>query len=444
MGAKSGDTARGSRTLLGFPTAPDEADAPRAGGPLAGSWHANERTLLGVTDAPAEVVPRSATNVAALEPGAIVEGRYVLGHPLVEGGMATIWAATDRATGRAVIVKSVHVRLSDNVEVLRRFEQEADIIAAVRSPHVVELLDRGVLAGAPYLVLERLEGEDLEVRLGQRRLSVAECTTLLDQVALALVPAHRAGVVHRDLKPANIFLARTAAGEVVKLLDFGIAKLREGSLHLTVAGQTVGSPEYMSPEQIQGRSDLDGRSDLFALASVLYTCLTGKAPFTGPTIAHTMERTMAGDLVPPSKAAPDVPRRLDAFFTRALAFERDERYPDAAAMAHAFRLFADEDRPSVSVDVEPTPPPVEVTEQPRARPAEPPPPPPPRLEAPVVASPPAARSGSRSRGVMVVGTALVALLVAAAVTAAMWPNADQRRDSRERPSRSRTDVVPAR
>src|SRR5690606_12725023 len=136
-------------------------------------------------------------------PGAMVSDRYVLGEPIMEGGMATIWSASDRVTGRSVVVKSIHLRLSDNVEVIQRFQQEADIIAALRSPHIVELLDRGVLAGAPYLVLERLEGEDLELRLRGRCLSLAECVTLLDQVALALLPAHQGGVVHRDVKPAN-------------------------------------------------------------------------------------------------------------------------------------------------------------------------------------------------------------------------------------------------
>jgi len=469
MTAKSGDRAN-ERTLLGLaddPRSQPSAADPGAATPPAAAARANDRTLLGVAT-PGAAVPRSATHVAALKPGAMVSDRYVLGDPIMEGGMATIWSATDRVTGRPVVVKSIHLRLSDNVEVIHRFQQEADIIAALRSPHIVELLDRGVLAGAPYLVLERLEGEDLELRLRSRRLTVAECVTLLDQVALALLPAHQGGVVHRDVKPANIFFARSGDGEVVKLLDFGIAKLREGSLHLTAAGQTVGSPDFMSPEQIQGRGDLDGRSDLFAMASVLYTCLTGKPPFAGPTIAHTFERTMAGDLVPPSWEAPEVPERIDAFFKRALAFDRDERYPDAATMAQAFRVFADDDTPDLEVAAERasaiaaelrgSEAPRETVTEPRrdtvadvpvpavAREAEPPPKPrtsiPSRVPLVTPVAKAAAEPAPRSRW-LVLGAIAVVLVAAGATALALTTDEPAPERGADRPSRSRASQVPA-
>jgi len=303
------------------------------------------RTLLSVPftrSAPPRAAPL--VELRTLKRGSVIANRYRVDESLADGGMGTIWSATDRATGRRVVVKTMHVQLAANGEAVQRFEQEAAIIAAVRSPHVVELLDHGVISGTPYLVLERLDGEDLEQRLARRRLDVDECGRILDQVARGLLPAHVRGVVHRDLKPANIFMSRIGESEIVKLLDFGIAKLSEGARFHTAAGETVGSPEFMSPEQVQGERNLDGRSDVFAMASVVYTCLTGRMPFTGPTIVDTLGRIVAGRFTPPSEVSRDVPPALDAFFERAFAVDRDVRYPNAAVMAQAFRELSDPER----------------------------------------------------------------------------------------------------
>jgi serine/threonine protein kinase len=283
----------------------------------------------------------SGVHRVAIGRGSLLGGRYKLTERLADGGMATVWGGVDLVGEREVVVKVLAVELLTHEEAVKRFVLEGDVIRAVTSKHIVAFIDHGVHAGAPYLVLERLDGEDLEHRLMTRRLSIAECATLLEQAALALLPAHARGIVHRDVKPANLFLAETAEGETLKLLDFGIAKLREGTRIRTASGQTVGSPEFMSPEQIEGKRDIDGRSDLFSLAGVAYACLTGRAPFLGETIVDVFHAVLRGSFAPPSTVVADLPPELDAFFERALAVDRADRFPNAAAMAAAFREIVD-------------------------------------------------------------------------------------------------------
>ncbi len=287
-------------------------------------------------------VHESGTHRVAIGRGTLLGGKYKLTERLVDGGMATVWGGVDIAGEREVVVKILAVELLQHEEAVKRFAQEGELVRAVTSKHIVEFIDHGVHAGAPYIVLERLDGVDLEHRLTQRRLSLAECATLLEQTALALLPAHARGIVHRDIKPANLFLADVPEGEIVKLLDFGIAKLREGTRIRTASGQTVGSPEFMSPEQVQGARDIDGRSDLFSLASVAYACLTGRSPFEGETIVDVFHAILDGSFAPPSTVVSDVPPELDAFFDRALSVDRADRFPNAPAMAAAFRALVEQ------------------------------------------------------------------------------------------------------
>lgn len=271
----------------------------------------------------------------ALVRGDVVGDRYRLGERLARGGMGMVWAATDERTGEAVVVKTMKLGLDTDDEAVQRFRLEAELLAGIECPHIVRYLDEGVVGGAPYLVLERLWGEDLAGALARGRLPLDDAARILDQVGRALVVAHARGIVHRDIKPGNIFLARQDELPIVKLLDFGVAKLREGGRMHTGAGRAVGSPSFMSPEQVGGGA-VDDRSDLFALGAVLYACVTGRVPFQGQTLKETFQRTLSGSFALPSRVEPTLPPTLDDFFAVALAVEPDRRFPDAASMTACF------------------------------------------------------------------------------------------------------------
>jgi serine/threonine protein kinase len=279
----------------------------------------------------------------ALVRGDLVAGRYRLSERLARGGMGMVWAAIDETNGAHVVVKTMSLGLDRNTEAVQRFRQEADVLAAIDCPHIVRFVDTGVVLGAPFLVLERLWGEDLAQCLALGRLPLEDCRHILDQMALALCAAHARGIVHRDLKPANIFLARQGDGRIVKLLDFGVAKLRDGARVRTGAGRAVGSPTFMSPEQIHG-DPVDGRSDLFGLGAVIYACATGRSPFHGADLHETFRRILAGDFTPPSTVEETLPPALDDFFATALAIDPAARFQDAAAMARSFQRAVDSGR----------------------------------------------------------------------------------------------------
>jgi serine/threonine protein kinase len=218
-----------------------------------------------------------------------------------------------------------------------RFEAEARAAARLKGPHVVQILDHGVWDGHPYIAMELLEGEDLAARLHQPiRITPAETATVITQVARALTRAHAMGVVHRDLKPANIFLTRDDEGRfVAKVLDFGIAKITEPSLKRapdTIAGQLMGTPEYMSPEQLQGR-DVDFRSDLWALAVIAFECLTSTSPFAGESLYAITSNVVHGPVPVPSARNADLSSRIDAWWAHAVQRVPADRFPSARDMA---------------------------------------------------------------------------------------------------------------
>jgi hypothetical protein len=215
-----------------------------------------------------------------------------------------------------------------------QFHLEARAIAQVRSPHVVRVLDHDVCDDVPYIAMEFLEGEDLGARL-QRvgRLDPRATYRIVSQVAHGLGKAHAAGIVHRDLKPENVFLAREDDEEVVKLLDFGIAKLDSVSGQ---AGSLVGTPEYMSPEQTRGVHEVDHRSDLWALAVIAYQCLTGRLPFEAGTLPELFARIMVQSPPLPSEVAHTLPPAVDLWWARGTSRTPEERFQSARELAVAF------------------------------------------------------------------------------------------------------------
>lgn len=273
-----------------------------------------------------------------MEPGAVVGGKYHVVKPLGEGGMGAVFDAVHAKTGRRVAIKLIHERALVNAgrSALQRFEREARAAASVDSLHVVQVLDSGEdeATGLPFLVLEYLDGDDLKRVLRRGPLPEAVALKIAIQIARGLVRAHANDVVHRDLKPANVFLARVDGGtRLVKLLDFGVAKLLgEDATRLTSADDLIGSPSYMSPEQVEAPLEVDAQTDLWALGVVLHEMLTGATP-----TAHVadLSRKIHAICNDPAPRLSGVSPAVADVVARALRVERGERYASAAEMLAA-------------------------------------------------------------------------------------------------------------
>jgi len=277
-----------------------------------------------------------------LAPGTLVTPDVRLVAPLSAGAMGTLWVAEHLRLGTRVAVKFVAHKLVGDAAALARFRREAEAAAQLRSIHVVRTIDYGTMdGGAPYIVMELLEGETLGARLRRSRsLSLAEAARVVSHVAQALGEAHALGIVHRDIKADNIFLVDAPNGLLAKVLDFGMAKhhsARAGSL-VTATGVIVGTPEYMSPEQVLGSKHVDHRADLWALGVVTYRMLFGIMPFAAETPHALVFNICKGIHGKPSELGlPDV---LDVWFARALAPQIGRRFASARDLADAFEAAA--------------------------------------------------------------------------------------------------------
>ncbi len=282
--------------------------------------------------------------------GTTLEGRYEIVRLIGEGGMGVVYEARHTLIGRRLAVKVIHPEMAGDPDVVQRFHNEARIAAEIGHENIIDVTDMGLLpSGAPFIVMEYLDGESLAQRvLGGGPLPVKEAAEIAICVLDALAVVHEAGVVHRDLKPDNVFLAvRVGAGgrekSVVKLLDFGISKLRPraaGQVRLTRTGSVMGTPVYMSPEQAAGRKDLDHRTDIYAVGAILYEVLTGRLPFPGETYNEVLAAVLTAELKPPRDLRPDLPPKLDAAICRALARDPNRRFPSALDMLKALKPFA--------------------------------------------------------------------------------------------------------
>jgi serine/threonine-protein kinase len=274
-------------------------------------------------------------------------GAYVIGGCIGQGGMARIYRAEHRALRKPVALKVMDAALLQRPEGRHRFLREGQAAAAVKHPNVVDITDVGVWQGRPYLVMELLEGEDLEQYLSRHRpLAEAEAARLMIPVIAGLATAHESGVIHRDLKPSNVFLARGPDGELVpKLLDFGISKLSTSIENLdpssTPLGELMGSPMYMSPEAVRGARDLTPQSDQYSLGVVLYECVTGRAPFQGDSLLAVLEAVAHGTFDPPRQHRPDLSRTLEMAILRAMNPEPLERFENMRELGRALCQAAD-------------------------------------------------------------------------------------------------------
>ena len=265
--------------------------------------------------------------------GLTLAGRYRLVTKLGQGGMGSVWRAEHLTLGIPVAVKLIDPSIAQSDEALARFRREAQAAAELRSAHVVHIIDYGVENNTPYIAMELLEGESLAERLERvGRLSPADTVAVLSQVVRALTRAHQQSIIHRDLKPENIFIVLEGDDEVVKVLDFGIAKkLGLGSTSSGVkthTGAMLGTPYYMSPEQAKGQSGVDHRTDIWSLGIIAYECITGVRPFDRVTLASLLIAICTEPLPVPSLVA-SVPVGFDAWFARVASRDLNERFQTA-------------------------------------------------------------------------------------------------------------------
>lgn len=268
-----------------------------------------------------------------LVPGNVLAGRYRLDRQLGEGGMGVVWAATHVVTRKPVAVKLLHRSDDLDPRFVDRFLREARAATAVEHPNVVAIHDVLELDDqTPMMVMELLEGESLGARLDREHtIPVGDFARIMLPVVSAVGTAHAAGIVHRDLKPDNVFLSRTPDGQVVKVLDFGIAKLTHtdtDAAHtggLTGSGAMLGTPYYMAPEQIFGEKDIDHRADVWALGIMFFECMAGVRPTQADNIGQILKIVTTGKIVPLGQLAPDAPEDLRSLVDRMLSRERDAR-----------------------------------------------------------------------------------------------------------------------
>jgi eukaryotic-like serine/threonine-protein kinase len=280
-------------------------------------------------------------NVDSFTPGRVVGGKYRLVRPLAAGGMGTVWVARHELLGSDVAVKLMGEPTS--AIAFKRFEREAKASAQLKSRHIVRVHDYGLDGDTPFMVMELLEGEDLGARLARTSpMTLAELVPIVQQIARALAVAHDAGIVHRDLKPSNVFLAREAGEQVVKLVDFGVARETKTSLvdEQTTSGVVVGTPHHMSPEQARGEH-VDHRTDLWSLGVLVFRALTGTKPFEGNALAAILLAVMLHPIPKATSLNPALPADVDRFLEKALSRYRARRFQSARAMADALAAIAD-------------------------------------------------------------------------------------------------------
>ena len=294
---------------------------------------------------PSEVVRNSDTG--SLKPGETLSGKYKVERLLGEGGMGEVFVAEDADLGRRVALKVLRgLGAAGQAAAEERLRREARVLAAIGHPNIVQIFDIGRTdSGAPFLVMELLEGETLFARSSREGpMPVKQAVSIVADVLSALQVVHAKGMVHRDMKPENVFLAGDAAGrQITKLLDLGIAKARSPEANtpaLTETGAIVGTPYYMAPEQAMGVPDIDGRADLYAVGGILYTLLAGRTPFRSSNVIALLRMIIDTDPEPIEKLRPDVPPELAAVIARSMERDREKRFPDAQAFLDALAPFA--------------------------------------------------------------------------------------------------------
>ncbi len=289
--------------------------------------------------------PSAHAGSPSLPEGTLLAGRYVLGRMIGEGGMGEVYLATHHKIDKQVALKLLAPEQARRPRTVSRFLQEAKAASKIRHPNIVDITDFGEDQGRAFFAMEYLEGEDLSFLLKREgRISWERTRAIMVQLLEGLGAAHDAGILHRDVKPHNCFISpREHSPEFVKIIDFGIAKIRDGSEEqLTRTGAIMGTAEYMSPEQGQG-AELDGRSDLYSVGVILYRMLVGRVPFKAGNPMATVFQHVHDAPVPPSKACPEAKfgGMVDALLAKALAKEPDDRFASPAEFIAAMQAIED-------------------------------------------------------------------------------------------------------
>ena len=284
--------------------------------------------------------------LAEIRPGMVLAGKYEIERVLGQGGMGFVVAARHLQLDERVAIKFLLPDAIENPEVVARFAREARAAVRIKSEHVARVSDVGTLEhGAPYMVMEYLEGADLAERLGRDGALPAELAVeFVLQACEAIAEAHALGIVHRDLKPANLFVVRRADGILsVKVLDFGISKVAtpagSSDFALTRTSTAMGSPLYMPPEQMAASRDVDHRADIWALGAILYELLTARTPFVGETLPEVCVRIATESPPPLASFRPDVPAGLESVILHCLEKDRERRFANLGELAVALRPF---------------------------------------------------------------------------------------------------------
>jgi serine/threonine-protein kinase len=281
--------------------------------------------------------------------GDLVAAKYRIEQLIGVGGMGAVFSATHQYTGKRVALKWMLPELAQDEDAVQRFMREARAAGRISHPNVVDVYDVGQHADSYFLVMEYLQGEPLTSALARRDLTPTEVLTLLLPAMRGVAAAHRQGVVHRDLKPDNIFLAYEQDGvrREAKVLDFGISKLSaddQPSMHLTRTGAVIGTPYYMSPEQIRGTGEIDRRVDIYALGVILYESLSGQVPFMAETYGALVLEIATGTPTPLTDLVANLPVELSRIVSRAMARNVAERYPTMEDLIAALEMLT---RPSM-------------------------------------------------------------------------------------------------
>ena len=281
-------------------------------------------------------------------------GPYQLVRMVGQGGMGAVYEAVHAVIGKRVAIKTLGRAYAALPGAAGRFLREAQVTSGLRHPHIVDVTDLGFEDGVCFLVMEYLEGEDLDQRLGRGRLSVDETVEIALPIIAAVATAHEHGVIHRDIKPHNIFLTRGAGGGLhPKVLDFGIAKSlgsSVGTVSISPGGALLGSPCYLAPEQLEQGKGATLATDQYALGVLLYECLTGRTPFAGDDLSEVFHDILTGSYPPPRSLCPEIPEGLQQIIARAMSVRTEDRYPSVSDLGRALLGFA---TPKVRLNWEP-------------------------------------------------------------------------------------------
>ncbi|HBI46877.1 MAG TPA: hypothetical protein DDY78_29095 [Planctomycetales bacterium] len=263
-------------------------------------------------------------------------GDYELLDEIGRGGMGVVYKARQLSLNRLIALKMILAGDHAGASQLSRFRDEAEALARLQHPHIVQIFEVGEHEGHPYFSMEFVEGCSLAQKLDGTPLPPHESAKLVELLARGIHYAHQQGIVHRDLKPANVLLTK---GGAPKITDFGLAKKVEGGSGLTQSGAIMGTPSYMAPEQAGGKKEVGPAADVYALGAILYECLTGRPPFKAATAMDTLRQVVADDPVPPTRLAPRTPRDVETICLKCLQKEPYKRYAGAEELANDLRRF---------------------------------------------------------------------------------------------------------